>query len=154
LADGKVDIFQNSGSADVIADVVAYYDATGSLFVPVPNTRVLDTRAGSTIGPLATFGAGATQNLQLTGLATIPAGATGVVLNVTGANASTRTNLRLFPADAPAVPEASNLNLRPGPALPNAVTVGLSPDGRVGIYNYAGTADVIIDVVGYFIPTA
>jgi hypothetical protein len=47
------------------------------------------------------------------------------------------------------VPTTSNLNLVPGLARPNAVTVGLSPTGSIAITNFRGSVDVVIDVVGY-----
>jgi len=152
IRNGSVDIYNQSGSVHVIADVVGYYRATGSVFVPVANVRVADSRAESRIGALTRFGPDETQVLQVTGVDPIPAEATAVVLNVTGVDATSDTNLRLFPATE-TVPTISNLNLIGGGApRPNAVTVGLSDTGAVGIYNFAGEADVVVDVVGYFIP--
>ena len=152
LRNGSVDIYNQSGTVHVIADVVGYYRPAGSLFVPVANLRVADSRAASSIGTLARFGADETQVVRVGGVAPIPSGATAVALNVTGVDASENTNLRLFPA-ASAVPTISNLNLiGGGPPRPNAVTVGLSDTGDVGIYNFAGEVDVVIDVVGYYLP--
>ena len=37
--------------------------------------------------------------------------------------------------------------------MPNQVTVGLSADGSIKVYNHAGTVDVITDIVGYHIPS-
>lgn len=153
LNNGAIDVYNHAGAAHVIVDVVGYYDNDGSLFVPVANERVVDTRASSRIGPLSRFGPGQQKILDLTGRAAIPANATAVVLNVTGVGQTSNTNLRLYPADAPSVPTVSNLNLvGGGPPRPNAVTVGLDPGGRVAIRNQSGSVDVVIDVVGYFVP--
>lgn len=154
LRNGRIDIYQHTGTADVVVDVVGYYALDGSLYVPITNQRILDTRPESRIGPLTTFTTGAqAQTLKVVGRAAVPAGATGVVLNVTGVGATNRTNLRLYPTgSAPTI--TSNLNLVPGVARPNAVTVALSADGRVTIENFRGSVDVVIDIVGYtFAPT-
>lgn len=153
LRGGAIDIYNHAGSTHVIADVVGYYAAGGSVFVPVPNTRVLDSRPATKIGPLGPWGARHEQVLDLTGRATIPANAVGVVLNVTGAGQTRNTYLAVSPADGAAVAGTSNVNLVGGaPPRPNAVTVGLSASGAIDIYNHAGRIDVVIDVVGYFIP--
>jgi hypothetical protein len=56
----------------------------------------------------------------------------------------------MFPADAP-LPNASNLNWSAGQApTPNAVTVDLSADGNVNVFNERGTVNVIIDIAGYY----
>lgn len=151
---GSIDIYNHAGSVDVVADVVGFYDSVGGVFVPIPNERILDSRPGSKVGSPVTWGADETQFLQVTGVAAIPVDATGVVLNVTGVGASERTNVRVFPSDAPGVPLASNLNVAPGPPRPNAVVVGLGADGRVGIFNDNGSVDLVADVVGYFLPAA
>jgi hypothetical protein len=45
---------------------------------------------------------------------------------------------------------ASNLNWVPGQTVPNRVIVPLAPDGKIDVFNALGTANVIIDVNGYF----
>jgi hypothetical protein len=153
LNGGAIDIYNHAGSTHVIADVVGYFAGSGSVFVPVPNTRVLDSRPETKVGPLGRWGPRQLQVLKLVGRATIPAGAVGVVLNVTGVNQTRDTFLSVTPKGAAAVAATSNVNLRGGgPPLPNAVTVGLSPSGEIGIYNHAGTIDVVVDVVGYYMP--
>ncbi|MGB8860562.1 MAG: glycosyl hydrolase family 28-related protein [Ilumatobacteraceae bacterium] len=74
-------------------------------------------------------------------------------MNVTFVNPSASGYLTVYPPDA-ALPITSNLNWTAGQApAPNAVTVRLSADGRVGFYNFAGTVDLIADVVGYYEPS-
>jgi len=82
----------------------------------------------------------------------IPDAATALALNVTVTEASTNTDVRLYPAGG-SVPMVSNLNpLGPGgaPAV-NAVTVGLSADGRFTVLNRFGSTNVILDVIGYYV---
>jgi hypothetical protein len=153
LNDGAIDIYNHAGSTHVIADVVGYYTSGGSVFVPVPNTRVLDSRPASKVGPLGPWGARHEQVLGLTGRATIPSNAVGVVLNVTGVGQTNNTYLAVSPANGSPVPGHSNVNLvGGGPPRPNAVTVGLGTGGAIEIYNHAGRIDVVVDVVGYFVP--
>jgi peptidoglycan hydrolase-like protein with peptidoglycan-binding domain len=112
----------------------------------VTPARLADTRSGQCgvrLGP------GETRQVAVAGLADVPAGAAGAVaLNVTIVNPTAPTFLTVWPSGAPQ-PTASNLNAIVG-TVPNMVTSGLGPDGRVSVFNFAGTADVIIDVAGWF----
>jgi hypothetical protein len=153
LSGGQIDIYNSSGAVHVVADVVGYYGPSGGIFVPIANVRVLDSRSVSKIGELSRWGPDQTQILQLGGVESIPDNATGVVLNMTGVGATENTNIRVFPASSK-VPTISNLNLIGGGVpRPNAVVVGLNSDGAVGIYNFVGNVDLVVDVVGYFIPS-
>ncbi len=130
-------------------------------FVPVAPCRLLDTRAGPfNVGiRIAPLGPGETFPTQVTGsngeCIGIPSDATAVAFNVTTVNATSRSYLTLFPADLATPPNASNLNWVAGQSpTPNKVDVKLSPDGKVKIYNRAGTVDVIADIVGYYTPSS
>ena len=46
-ANGQVSIFNSHGNTHLIADVVGYFSATGSAFVPTAPRRLLDTRDGT-----------------------------------------------------------------------------------------------------------
>jgi len=130
-----------------------------STFVPTAGCRVTDTRATSTIGPRNTpLGADQSftvtihgDNGECTGALAIPTDAVGVALNVTAVNATASSNIRIFPADLPEVPLLSNLNVSAGaPPTPNKVDVKLSPDGKIKVYNFSGSVNIVIDVVGYY----
>jgi hypothetical protein len=103
---------------------------------------VLDTRdAERFVGP------GGTVTVDLS--AWTPATATAVVLNVTGINPSTNTYVTVHPSNEPR-PNASNLNLAPNKTRANAVTVALSPDRRVTLYNHVGFTHLAVDLAGYY----
>ena len=126
----------------------------GQVFVSIVPCRLLDTRGPANIGPRSSpLGAGDIYIQAVTGTngeCTIPAQATGVAMNVTTVNGTADSYLTLWPADA-ARPLASNLNWKAGDgATPNKVDVKLSADGRISMFNNAGTVDVIGDVVGYY----
>ncbi len=141
-AGGQIDLYNFLGDAHVVVDVTGWY-ADG--FAPVVPVRVVDTRSGLG-GP--TFQAGESRDIDLAA-AGVPAGATAVVANVTVVNASASTYVTAWPSGA-TMPTASNLNVVPGQTVPNMVTVGLGTGGRVSLFNYTGTADLVVDVAGWY----
>jgi hypothetical protein len=142
--DGRICIANDAGTTAVIADVVGWFDSTrasGGSFQPLTNpTRVLDTR--QTIA-----GAVGTSELQLQ-LAP-PAGATGVVMNVT-ADAPTHSQsfVTVWPTGQPR-PNASSLNMVRGETAPNLVFAQLGSGNRVSFQNEFGATHLIADVVGW-----
>jgi hypothetical protein len=156
-ADGTVAIYNNAGSVNVVVDVLGWFP-TGSNFTPTDPTRYLDTRPpgpgistfdGSDLGG-GRVGAGETRTLKVTNRGPIPAsGVHAVVLNVTAVVPSVGTYLTVYPDGSPR-PTASNLNVDPGRTVPNLVIAMVGPDGKVAIYNNAGSVDVVVDVVGWF----
>jgi hypothetical protein len=78
-----------------------------------------------------------------------PENATAVVVNVTATQASAASYLTVYPSGS-ARPLASNLNFPAGGTVPNLVVSRIGTDGRVCIYNYAGSVHVILDIVGFF----
>jgi len=130
-----------------------------STFVPTAGCRVADTRAAFAVGPRTTpLAADETftvaihgENGECVGPLAIPADAVAVALNVTATNATTNSNIRVFPADLTEVPNLSNLNVSAGaPPTPNKVDVKLSPDGKIKVYNFRGSVNIFIDIVGYY----
>ena len=117
-------------------------------FVAIAPQRVCDTRhgLGGHIGPI---GPGETMALQIAGLAGVPpTGVLGVAVNVTSVNPSEPGFFSVFPSDVAAT-GSSSLNTVPGRAVPNMAIVGVGPDGKIGVFNAVGTADCIVDVMGY-----
>ncbi|WP_441428251.1 polysaccharide deacetylase family protein [Arthrobacter sp. 2RAF6] len=153
-ADGKVTLFNGSvsGTAQLIADVSGYYLGGGAAtvsgaFQPITPTRFLDTRNGTT-----PVGANGTVSFQVGGVSGVPATVGGVTFNLTVANPTLNGFVTAFPAGA-SVPNASNLNYAPGQIVPNLVTIPVGTGGQVSLFNASkGTAQLIADVSGYFIP--
>ena len=151
-ADGKVDLFNNSGDVDLLGDVVGWFDGDGSgdRFIGVQPSRLLDTRPESTVGLSGAFGAGQTRTLPVAGRGPVPSsGVTAVVLNVTSVNPTASSFVTLWPSGS-SRPVTSNLNLSPGAITPNLVTVKLSSTGAVDLYNNSGATHLLADVVGYY----
>ena len=86
------------------------------------------------------------------GNCTIPAGAVGVVMNVTIDNPTADSFLTVYPGDAASRPLASNLNWTAvSSPTPNQVTVLLGATlGNIKFYNNAGSVNVLADIVGYY----
>ncbi|MDQ1247347.1 MAG: hypothetical protein QG597_1717, partial [Actinomycetota bacterium] len=127
-----------------------------SVFVPVPPARVLDTRVGQGgPGPLKAaeamvFAINAT---QAGGRPVVPAGAVAIAYNLTVPNPVAAGHVRLMPGDAPSLTSASAINFRANETIANGATVKIDPQRRVKVYSSV-PVDVIIDVVGYYVPAA
>jgi hypothetical protein len=142
----------------------AAVSADESTFVAVTPTRILDTRED--IGLPGPFESPVPQDLQVTGAiqtkvgaqTLVPAGATGVVLNVTVVQPTADGFLSIRPADAPGAATTSNLNFTAGQIVPNSVTVQVPTSGadagKIEItYNAfevpGPTTEILVDLVGY-----
>ena len=143
-----VTVTQPDGTTVTAKSAYTYSTALGTAYTAVPPTRLLDTRQ-QTAGPL---GPGKTINLTVSGGTTgVPAGAQTVVLNVTATNTTAGSFLTVYPAGSTR-PLASNLNWFAGKTVPNLVAVPVGAGESVTFYNAAGSADVVVDLEGYFAP--
>jgi hypothetical protein len=152
---GRLNIYNGTGTADVIFDVAGYAPAiTGTpgpdgLYNPLVPTRILDTRTNNGGYP-SPLGPGTSINLQVTGRGGVPAtGVSAVALNVTVANPTSWSYLTIYPAGT-ALPLAANLNFAAGATVPNRVVVKLGSNGQVAIFNGFGSTNVVVDVNGWF----
>ncbi len=160
-AGGKISLFNNSGSVNVIADVVAYFSPTGAAYTPLIPQRILDSRPSpETVGPYNTpwLPAGDRELIVGTGegntVNPVPSNAAGVVLNVTVIGGVQSSYITVYPSagsnDTSNRPTASNINFLPGQVIPNLVMVPLGVGGKIRIYNSTGNPNIIADVVGYY----
>jgi hypothetical protein len=150
---GAVKITNQAGTVDVLADSAGEsktgYLGLSSLYVPVPPTRLVDTRTG--LGaPLAKLGPGGKIDVDPRGKAGYPNDSVSrsVALNVTVVNATQDTHLTVF-AFGQTPPNTSTLNTTAGKVTPNAVFIN-TEDGRFTVRNNSGTADVLVDITGYW----
>ncbi len=121
----SIDIYNNLGFTDVVADLVGFYTTggtNGSQFIAVPPARILDTRT-STGGHPGALGAGQTLNLAVAGQGGVASsGASAVVMNVTATDATAASFLAVYPGTSN--PGSSNLNVYPGEDVPNLIGHG------------------------------
>jgi len=154
-ASGLVDFYNGGGAVDLIVDVSGWFtDAsatTGGDYFALAPTRFLDTRTTHTpIGPANM------RALQLSGVNGLPAmGGAGspsaVVATITVTNPAAGGFVTAWPGGGYARPLASDLNWSAGSTVANLVVVALGPSGVIDLYNGGGTADFIVDVVGYYV---
>ncbi|MFF0437349.1 hypothetical protein ACFYU9_34635 [Streptomyces sp. NPDC004327] len=144
VVNGWVEFYNHSGSVDLLADIAGYYTegTAGSAYHPVAPQRVLNT-IGGVGAPKAKVGAGGTVDLAIT-----EPGVTAVAMNVTATNPTKSGYVSVYPYGT-VRPPVSNLNFTAGQSVPNLVIVPVK-DGKVTLYNHAGTVDLLADVTGYF----
>jgi len=157
------------GSITAPGQILALPGASESTVVMVEPTRVLDTRYN--IGLTGQVVANTSRKLVVTGVINtyieatttiiakqvVPAGATGVLFNVTAVSPTAAGFLSIRPGTATGVPATAGLNFNPGDVVPNAVTVALpivgANAGKINIYygtaTVGATLHVVADVVGY-----
>ena len=148
--DGRIGVFNASGTTDCIVDVMGYVRAESAAgFLPLVPTRLLDTRTGVG-GSAAKMRGGRRTELEVTGRGGVPAsGVDAVVLNVAALRPSVAGFLSVWPSGM-AAPDVSNLNFEPGRNVPNLVVCKVGAGGSVSLAANAGELDVIADVVGCF----
>ena len=157
---GTVDVrVVTPGGIPMVAPPADQYTFVASgAYTAVSPYRTCDTRrAGSGIvsnqcdtGGKGTLGAGHESiNVQITG-AQVPAGAQAVVVNITAINRSGgSTYVIAYPAGGTR-PVASNISLAGNKVESNLAIVRLGVSGQITLFNAVGSADVIVDVEGYF----
>ena len=151
-AGGRVALFNSSGNTHVIFDVAGWYSddgvSNGGRLEALSPTRILDTRDGT--GDAVRLGPGASLELQVSGRGGVPSsGAKAAVLNVAATGTTASSFVTVFPTGE-ARPLASTLNFTAGDTVSNRVMAKLGTAGRVTIYNFAGSADVVVDVGSWY----
>ena len=139
---GKISIFNESGTTDVIVDVAGWFSAGFDALTPF---RVLDTRQD---GQFA-LAPGETRVVRVTGRDGVPSDAGGVSMNVTVADPSEAGYLTVYPAGR-TQPDSSSLNFSAHQTIPSAVVSGVNTAGEIAVHNPFGTTDLLIDVTGWY----
>jgi hypothetical protein len=144
-SNGRVSLYNNSGTAHLIVDIAGWFDLG---FDAVTPERLMDTRLG--LGGIR-LGPGETRNLTVTGRGGVPDRALvgAVSLNVTVTEPTASGFVTVWPS-GPQRPLASNINFTPGRTVANAVSVGVGDDGQVSIFNSAGNTDIVVDITGWY----
>lgn len=150
--DGKVQVANALGSSDVVLDVFGYFTPTGDGLNPAPPVRVFDTRhaIGTVRRPMA---ADETRTLALAGHNGVPLNATAAIVNITVTKGTTTSWLTAGPSGQ-SRPFVSNVNWVANETSPNMSIVPIGTDGSIDLYNFAGSADVIVDLAGWVGPSA
>ncbi len=147
-SDGTLCLWSNV-AAHVIVDVEGWFGGdpgSGTLFRPLPGSRVLDTRDG-TGGVSTKLAADATVSFDPSAGARLPLGST-VALNVIATEAEAGGYLTLYPCSV-ARPPTSAVNAVVGTESTNIAFVTVDATSRICVYASA-PMHVVIDVVATF----
>jgi len=152
-ADGKIDFYNGSGAAtDVIADIVASFSTVGGGgYVPLPPTRLLDTRKG--IGaPAAAVAPMGTVNLKTVGgVSPLPAsGFSAIAANVTVTQPTGSGYITVYPNYLSTAPTASTLDFSAGQTVANLAVSSIQDTGVKLLNGSGGSSQLILDVFGYY----
>jgi hypothetical protein len=140
-------------TADVVFDVTGYYtaDLTGSVFVPINPSRLVDSRAKN--GLSAKVSANSPAAFQVAGRGHIPMSATAVSGNLTVVNQTFAWALYVGPSSS-ASPGSSMLNFVVGDVKANGAVALLSSGKLYVTYlsSASNNTDVVFDATGYYEP--
>ena len=132
--------------------------AKGLVFVPLPDTPVLDTSTGlgtsagdpCRLAQSGYSGENRRLDVRVAGVAGVPAGARAVVLQVRAASPNAKGSLRIAPTGAPSW-AFDALTPTAGNSEPGVVTVPVGTTGAVTLTLSAGQAYVRVSVLGYLV---
>ena len=158
-AGGKIAIYNNSSSTQVVVDVVGWFPSNPLSYEGINPERMLDTRAGgltidgsqSGVGPLIPQ---QTYLLPVTNRGSVPATGVGAVaLNLAVIDPTVGNFVSVFPGNS-SFDGTANISFSAGQTISNMVIAKVAPDGTIGIYNNAGNTQITVDVVGWFPTTS
>lgn len=161
---GKVSIFNNLGSVQVIADVMGYYVAdaaatAGGLYQSVLPERLLDSRDASFGGPFASHEAVPVAVDYNTPGVDVNSHIRALAVNITAVRPTMAGFLTAWDGVG-VVPTTSTLNFAPGTITPNMAIVPVAPCLDCGgatelpsitvVNGSLGTVHVLVDIVGFY----
>ena len=140
--EGTVSFKVNGGPTDLVVDVAGYTPA-GSAFTAIDPSRIADSRTATGLkkGPI-------TGAVDVTMPATVPAGTTAVLLNVTATDATAPGYVAAYPTGQPQ-PATSNVNYDKGVTGANLVLVPVGANNSVTLFVGGAGANLVVDISGY-----
>lgn len=161
ISDAGTVCFYSSVGTNFLVDIAGYFPGAASddavaPFVGLLPKRQIDTRTGlggrngaiTPASPLVVPVAGVSAQLPDGSDITVPDDAAAVAVNVTVARAASSGFATVWPCGTDR-PTASNVNFEAGNPTGNGVVAPVGPDGTICVYT-STTADVLVDLVGYF----
>jgi len=150
---GELTLRNTAGSFRVVVDVVGYLTTApgaNEQLVPVAPVRLCDSR-DSKSECAGAWSAREMRSIRLSPLE-VPTGATAVALNLTIVGPTAPTHLTVWGDGS--MPVASNLNASEGAVRAVAAIAPVGPDSTIKVFNNAGSAHVVVDLVGFIAPRA
>lgn len=118
-------------------------------YVPLTPTRVLDTRTTGAVAANSTTTV-AIAGTTIGGQALPATGVTAVAISLTETGSSSNGYLSAYPDGTPQ-PITSTVNYSTSGSYTNNTITPVGADGKIAVYNNSsGTAQIIIDVTGYY----
>jgi WD40 repeat protein len=150
-ADGKMTVYNQSSTVDLVVDVQGYFTAagnTGAMFTPGTG-RLYDTRTGSN----TIIGNGETRSIQAAGGHTPAAGSgiTAVVITLTALHAANSSGGATVWAEGAARPGTTSINFTPNSIRSNTITVPVSASGKINLNNVGDPTHYVLDVQGWYL---
>jgi hypothetical protein len=150
---GSISIYNNSGSLDVLVDVMGFFEAgdpsSANGFHPLSPARLLDTRDGNGAAKVRVRERSPI-SLQVTNRGGVPSsGVDAVVVNLLAVGPSGEGWVVGWPTGK-SMPVVSNLQYQPGRTVPTLAVVKVGANGRIDLMASRGDLDLVVDVVGYF----
>ncbi|WP_371401953.1 fibronectin type III domain-containing protein [Kribbella sp. NBC_00662] len=147
----------SAGTVRILADVTGYYtdassQTSGNRFVPLKQSRVIDTRNKIGVTTNTPVPANTAITVTIASKGGLPAAAniTAAVVNVTAWSPTAAGGWTMYPGGS-ARPSAYHGNFAAGKPYTNSAVVQLSSTGSLTLFNVAsGTTHYTVDVVGYF----
>lgn len=148
VAGNRITVADQGGATDFLVSVVGYYapvsvTPAAAVFTPMVPVRTYDSRNGD--GPIST---GQQRTINVTAGGLVPPTATAVAVNLTETDTQGRGHLSWAPDGQPPVASAINW-WQAGQTIANSSVIGIH-DGKIVVGARGGSADVILDVLGYF----
>lgn len=145
-----IKIRNRAGTTGVVVEFLGYFSPGDStdLYNPLgAPVRVLDTR-GFVGSPRNTpLKSGDVQDIPIRGAAGVPAGATSVVVNLTGFEATAETFLGLYGDNRTGI---TTVSVAQAQRRSNLAVVPIGSDGKIRLYAGGGQSGAAVDVVGWF----
>jgi hypothetical protein len=154
-------VYNAAGTINVVLDASGWFGSTtgtppiGAQYQAIGPTRICDTRSG-TGTPCSghQLTSGGTLLVAVAGVGGIPgSGPVAIIANLTAVAGTQPTYLTMYPADVSPKPNASDLSVHPGIAVPNLVVVGLASGahpGDLNLFNAMDSINAVLDVDGWF----
>jgi hypothetical protein len=156
VTDGLIDIWNQAGETDVVADIIGYYSTgAGGTYTAVGPFVLLNTRNGiGTSGVVAPIDADdpnthGVLTVQAAGIDGVPTNVTAVVLHIAVADGSAGGSVTVYPANI-TQPATSNIDFATGDVVSNLVIVPVDVNGNIDICNHFGTVNIVANVLGYY----
>ena len=166
--DDAICVYNALGTINVVIDANGWFGSisapaspAGYQFQALAPTRICDTRVSTFFCSEGTIGGNASRLVPVAGDVDIPAYTSStlvvaVIANLTGISPTAPTYLTVYPSNLIGAPSVSDVNLNPGVVIANLAvvqvdTVASDPnDGKVSLYNGAGSINAVVDIEGWF----